>query len=75
MHLVLTARDLTTEPEEKRELAEILPVVNILQTFYIRALAVRKIGLTSAVGTGDPDLLSGHQPACLFSPFAVTSHQ
>lgn len=57
------------------ELEEILPVVNILQTLNIRALVVRKIGLASAVGTGDPDFLSGHQPACLFSPFAVTGHQ
>lgn len=46
--MILTARDLAAEPERKREPVEILLVVNILQTLYTQAFAVRKIGLAFA---------------------------
>jgi len=46
--LILTARDLPAVPERKREPVEILLVVNILQTLYAPALAVRKMELALA---------------------------
>lgn len=45
--MILTARDLTAEPEWKREPAEMLPVANILQT-----RVVRKMGLAFVIRNG-----------------------
>lgn len=45
--MILTARDLTAEPEWKRQPAEMLPVANILQT-----RVVRKMGLAFVIRNG-----------------------
>lgn len=45
--MILTARDLTAEPEWKREPAEMLPVANILRTHV-----VRKMGLAFVIRNG-----------------------
>lgn len=45
--MILTARDLTAEPEWKREPAEMLPVANILRT-----RVVRKMGLAFVIRNG-----------------------
>lgn len=47
--MILTTRNLAPEPEGKRAPVEIVLVVNILQTFHIQVLTVRKTGLALVV--------------------------
>lgn len=71
--MILTVRDLAAEPGGKREPVEILPVVNILQTLYTQALAVKKMGL--AFAAMNPGFGSASKPSACRLLLTLHSHR